>query len=185
MRKIIGLGNPGEKYKTTRHNVGRIILHSWQEKENMPSFKKNTKLNALTTKNDNFVLALPETFMNSSGVSVKKIIKKTENLWVVHDDIDLPFGTIKISKDKGSAGHNGVESIIKEIKTKDFVRFRIGIKPLSHIVSSENLASFVLKKFTKEELELLENISDKTIQILKFALKEGIEKAMNKFNQSD
>ena len=185
MKKIIGLGNPGEKYKTTRHNVGRAILNNWQEKERLPSFKKNTKLNALTTKGDVFILALPETFMNSSGVSVKKIIKNTENLWVIHDDIDLPFGTIRISKDKGSAGHNGVESIIKEIKTKDFIRFRVGIKPLSHIVSSENLANFVLKKFTKEELEILENIRNRTIQILKFALKEGIEKAMNKFNQND
>ena len=185
MKKIIGLGNPGEKYKTTRHNVGRIILNNWQEKENLASFKKNSKLNALITKDDNFVLALPETFMNSSGISVKKIIKNTENLWVVHDDIDLPFGTIRISKDKGSAGHNGVGSIIKEMKTKDFIRFRVGIKPLSHTVSSENLASFVLKKFTKEELELLENISNKTIKILRFALKEGAEKAMNKFNQND
>ena len=185
MKKIIGLGNPGEKYKTTRHNVGRIILGGWQEKENLPPFKKNTNLNALITKGDNFVLALPETFMNSSGMSVKKIIKKTENLWVVHDDIDLPFGAIRISKDKGSAGHNGVESIIKEIKTQDFVRFRIGIKPLSHIVSSENLANFVLKKFSKEELETLESISNKAIQILNFALKEGIEKTMNKFNQND
>ena len=185
MKKIIGLGNPGEKYKTTRHNVGRVILNNWQEKENLLSFKKNSKLNALITKGDNFVLALPETFMNSSGISVKKIIKNIENLWVVHDDIDLPFGTIRISKDKGSAGHNGVESIIKEIKTKDFVRFRVGIKPLSHFISSENLASFVLKKFTKKELELLESISNKTIQILKFALKEGVEKAMNKFNQND
>ena len=185
MKKIIGLGNPGEKYKTTRHNVGRIILGGWQEKENLPPFKKNTNLNALITKGDNFVLALPETFMNSSGMSVKKIIKKTENLWVVHDDIDLPFGAIRISKDKGSAGHNGVESIIKEIKTQDFVRFRIGIKPLSHIVSSENLANFVLKKFSKEELETLKSISNKAIQILNFALKEGIEKTMNKFNQND
>ena len=185
MKKIIGLGNPGEKYKATRHNVGRIILGDWQEKEGLPPFKKNTNLNALITKGDNFVLALPETFMNSSGMSVKKIIKKTENLWVVHDDIDLPFGAIRISKDKGSAGHNGVESIIKEIKTQDFVRFRIGIKPLSHIVSSENLANFVLKKFSKEELETLESISNKAIQILNFALKEGIEKTMNKFNQND
>jgi len=182
MKKIIGLGNPGEKYKTTRHNIGRIVLDDWQRKEELPSFKKESKLNALITKGDNFVLALPETFMNSSGVSVKKIIKKTEDLWVVHDDIDLPLGAIRISKNKGSAGHNGIESIIKEIKTKDFVRFRIGIKPLSHIVSSENLANFVLKKFTKKEQDILKNVSDMTIQILKFALKEGVEKAMNKFN---
>ena len=185
MKKIIGLGNPGEKYKTTHHNIGRIILNSWQEKENLPFFKKDAKLNALITKGNSFILALPETFMNSSGVSVKKIIKKTENLWVVHDDIDLPLGIIRISKNKGSAGHNGIESIIKEIKTKNFVRFRIGIKPLSHIVSSENLAKFVLKKFTKKETKALKNITNKTIQILKFALKEGIEKTMNKFNQND
>jgi len=185
MKKIIGLGNPGEKYKTTRHNIGRIILNDWQKQEGLSPFKKNTKINALTTKGGGFVLALPETFMNSSGISVKKMIKKTEDLWVVHDDTDLPFGTIRISKDKGSAGHNGIESIIKEIKTKDFVRFRIGIKPLSRIVFSENLAKFVLKKFTKKEDKTLENITNRTIQILKFALKEGIERAMNKFNQND
>ena len=185
MKNIIGLGNPGDKYEFTRHNIGRIILNDWQKEEDLPPFKKNTKLNALITKGNDFVLALPETFMNSSGISVKKIIKKTENLWVIHDDIAIPFGTIKISKNKGSAGHNGIKSIIEEIKTKDFVRIRVGIKPSSHTISSENLPTFVLKKFTKKELESLEDISNKTIQILKFALGEGIEKAMNKFNQND
>ena len=184
MKKIIGLGNPGEKYELTRHNIGRIVLTNWQEKEDLPPFKKDSNLNALTTKNNSFVLALPETFMNASGTSVKKIIKKDEDFWVIHDDIDLPFGTIRISKNKGSAGHNGIKSIIEEIKTKDFVRFRIGIKP-SHIVSSDNLANFVLKKFTKKEIEKIEGISDKAIEILKFALKEGIEKTMNRFNQND
>jgi len=185
MKKIIGLGNPGDKYKFTRHNIGRIILNNWQKEEDLPLFKKNTKLNALITKGNDFVLVLPETFMNSSGKSVKKIIKKTENLWVVHDDIALPFGTIKISKNKGSAGHNGIKSIIEELKTKDFVRIRIGIKPLSRTISSENLPKFVLKKFTKKELETIKDISNETIQILKFTLKEGIEKGMNKFNQND
>jgi len=185
MKKIIGLGNPGDKYKLTRHNIGRIILSNWQKEEDLPPFKKNTKLNALIAKGNDFVLALPETFMNSSGKSVKKIIKKTENLWVVHDDIALPFGAIKISKNKGSAGHNGIKSIIEEIKTKDFLRVRIGIKPLSRTISSGNLPKFVLKKFTKKELEAIKDISNRTIQILKFALEEGEERAMNRFNQND
>ena len=184
MIKIIGLGNPGDEYRLTRHNIGRIVLSHWQEKDNLSDFKKDKTSNSLISKNEGFSLILPETFMNSSGISVKKIIKNSDNLWVVHDDIDIPLGRIKISKNKYSGGHNGVQSIIDELKTKNFLRFRVGIGP-NHIVSSENLPKFVLDRFTKEELKIIEETSDKLIQILKFTLKEGLEKTRNKFNRND
>ncbi len=184
MKKIIGLRNPKEKYKLTRHNVGEFIVEKLQEKEGFPNFTNNKKANALTSKGflkEDILLVLPKTFMNSSGKSVKKIIDNPENLWLIHDDVDIPLGELKISKNKGAAGHNGVQSVINEIKTRDFVRFRIGIKP-SHPIASENLPNFVLQKFTKKEVGKLEKVSNKTIEIIKFALKEGTQKAMSKFN---
>jgi PTH1 family peptidyl-tRNA hydrolase len=184
MKKIIGLRNPKEKYKLTRHNVGEFILRKFQEKEGFPQFKNNKRMNALTSKGfieEDFLMILPNTFMNSSGKVAKKIIEKPKNLWVIHDDIDIPLGEIKISQNRGSGGHNGIKSIINEIQSKDFVRFRIGIKP-NHPVASENLPSFVLQKFNKKELEQLKEVSNKIIEIIKFALKEGINKTMSRFN---
>ena len=134
---VIGLGNPGEKYKKTRHNLGRLVVSTWQFIIGFPDFRLEKKSNALISKGTfeqkRIILTLPETFMNNSGKSVKMLTKsyklKPNNLIIVHDDIDLPLGTIRISIDRGAAGHKGVESIIKELGTKNFIRVRIGICP--------------------------------------------------------
>lgn len=144
---IVGLGNPGKKYKKTRHNVGHLLIDEFPKRRN-------------------FIIAKPQTFMNESGKAVKALVKfykiKLESLWVVHDDIDLPIGTIRISKNRGAAGHKGVQSIIKELKTKDFWRIRIGIQPKTG--KPKNVEKFVLQKFEKEEEK-----------ILKGAIKEAIK----------
>ena len=174
---IIGLGNPGEKYKNTRHNVGFIVLDKFAEKNNFPEFKLQKRIQSLLSKKEGIILAKPQTFMNESGKSVKKIVRSdlTENLVVVHDDIDLQIGTIKISKNSGSAGHNGVKSIIKELGTENFIRIRIGVLPEK---KPADTAKFVLQKFKKEELKVIE----KAVVSLEDLIENGLEITMNKYN---
>jgi len=165
---IVGLGNPGKKYQKTRHNIG---------------FRVIDKLKPLNLKG--VILAKPQTFMNLSGKAVKKLMSNVKcqmsNLWVIHDDIDLPLGKIRISKGRSSAGHKGVESIIRELKTKNFVRFRVGIQPKTG--KPRNPEKFVLQKFNKEEEKIIKEVIEKAVEAIEFSLKEGLEKAQNKYNK--
>lgn len=161
---VIGLGNPGEKYKSTRHNIGFRIIDQLAEKHGFPDFKLQKRSNALISEGvigrEKTVLAKPKTFMNNSGKAVREMINyykiKRDNLWIIHDDIDLPLGKIKVSKGQGAAGHKGVISIIEELKTKDFWRIRIGILPEKG--KPKETEKFVLQKFTKAEGEKIEKI---------------------------
>jgi len=139
---IVGLGNPGKKYKQTRHNVGFMVIDALKKK----------------ISGKNIVLLKPQTFMNNSGKTVKKIIRNLKfeirNLVVIHDDIDLPLGTIRVSKNVGSAGHKGVQSIIDELGTQNFTRIRIGIQPKPK--KPKDVEKFVLQKFTKGEEKIIE-----------------------------
>ncbi len=191
---IVGLGNPGKKFQKTRHNLGFLILDYFQKSNKFPSFKFKKKFIAEISQGkinkQKIIFAKSQTFMNNSGQAVKKLVSsikyKVSDLWVVHDDIDLPLGKIKISKSRGAGGHKGVESIIKEIRTKNFVRFRIGIKSATSnqkpLTSNKNIEKFVLQKFSKKEEKTLKEVIKKTSQAIKTAITEGIEKAMNKFN---
>src|SRR3989344_8622863 len=152
MTIIIGLGNPGKKFEKTRHNVGFLILDKFMEKNNFPDFVFSKKYNSLTSEkiileNKKVILIKPQTFMNNSGKAVKSLISDTKDqasiLIIVHDDIDLPVGKIKIVEERGSAGHKGVESIIKNVGNNDLIRIRIGIAPQSEIKTKK----IVLKKF--------------------------------------
>ena len=166
---IVGLGNPGKKFEKTRHNIGSRVIN---------------ELQLLDLKN--VVLAKPTTFMNDSGKAVKLLTKRykldANKLIVVHDDLDLPLGKIRIVKNRGSAGHRGVESIIDEIGTKIFVRFRVGINPKTYALNPKTLNKFVLGKFTNEEEKIVKKIIKKAALAIEFCLKEGLEKAMNKYN---
>jgi len=184
MKIIIGLGNQEKKYESTRHNLGRLIIKNFQEKAGFSEFKINKKLQALISKEERVVLALPETFMNTSGKSVKLLIKnyklKADNITVIHDDFDLDLGKMKISKNRGAGGHKGVQSIINELKTKDFIRFRVGIKPKR---KPKDLDKFVLKKFTETEQKIIEETIEKTLNAIEVFLNQGLEKAMTEFNK--
>jgi len=215
MKLIIGLGNPGKQYQKTRHNSGRLIAYglwftllNFQEKFGRArmanSFKLMKKFKALIAEGkigkEKIILALPETFMNNSGWTVKALAKfykiKPPDIWVIYDDIDLPFGKIRIRQSGSAGGHKGVASIIKELGTGEFVRFRIGIQPIiktkTDVILSASegsrdnnlkLEKFVLEKFSKEEQNVLEKkIIPKIIEAIEMALKDGVEKAMNKFN---
>ncbi len=182
---IVGLGNPGDKYKNTWHNLGFLAVDEFKEKNNFPDFKLSKKFNALVSEEnlngEKIVLAKPQTFMNNSGRSVGSLIGNWKleigNLIIVHDDIDLPLGKIKISKNSGSAGHKGVESIIKELGRKDFTRIRIGIQPEK---KPENAEDFVLRKIPKEKN--LKEILEKAVEAAETIINEGIKKEMNLYN---
>ena len=187
---IIGLGNPGSKYQKTRHNLGFRVIDKFAREEKFPQFKVSKKFNSLILKGKlnkkRIILVKPRTFMNESGKAVKSLVafyKITRpGLVVIHDDIDLPLGEIKIVKNRGAAGHKGAQSIIGELGTKNFIRFRIGIKPKPYTLTLKTLDKFVLQKFNKEEEKVLKEVITRTYQAIKTAITEGIKKAMQKFN---
>lgn len=195
MMLIVGLGNPGEEYKNTRHNAGRIILENIAKANDFSEWKDDMKLKSLRSKGEidgeKFDLLLPETFMNNSGVAVCKIIddkKKLKNLVVVYDDIDLPLGSLKISFNRSSGGHNGLESIIKKVKSQEFVRVRIGISPSTGSGKTKKpkgedaVLKFLLGKFKEDELKELKKISKKVAEIIKTLSSDGKDKAMSVYN---
>lgn len=132
---IVGLGNPGEEYKNTRHSVGRILLEHFRKSVDFPDWQENKYAQALCAsgkiEKEKVDLILPETFMNKSGKSVSFLSTKNkikpENIIVVYDDLDLPLGKFKISFNRGSGGHKGIESVARSLKTKEFARLRVGI----------------------------------------------------------
>ena len=182
---IVGLGNPGKKFENTRHNVGFMAIDEFAKENNFPEFELQKKFDALISEKENILLAKPQTFMNESGKAIQKITKnyslQTTNLIIIHDDIDLPAGKIKIIKDRGSAGHKGVESIIQNIGNENLIRIRIGIRPAS-AEGSGVAKKVVLKKFTQEEEKIIDQAVLKSAGAIKFFLENGLEKTMNEFN---
>ncbi|MDD3102525.1 MAG: aminoacyl-tRNA hydrolase [Patescibacteria group bacterium] len=194
---IIGLGNPGEQYKNTRHNIGQKIVMDFAKTFDFPTFKLNKNFKAEISKKGEVCLVIPTTFMNESGLAVKILNSKFQipnsNLWVIHDDMDLPLGKIRISINRSSAGHNGVQSIIDNLKTKNFVRFRIGINHSAQNQSrrqgvgtptkaSEKAMDLVLKNFSVGEKKLLKQTEESTVEAISAALEQGIEKTMSLYN---
>ncbi|MEK7614123.1 MAG: aminoacyl-tRNA hydrolase [Patescibacteria group bacterium] len=199
---IIGLGNPGEEYKNTRHNTGRIVLEAFRKKNDFSGWEIDKKLKALSSEGvvrpldgargkEKVLLVLPETFMNNSGKSVAPLVKTkkaAEKLVVVHDDLDIPLGAMKISFNRGSGGHKGIESIKRAIKTEAFIRARIGISPatpsgkVKKPKGDKAVADFILGKFKPKEIEALKKISKKACDALGAIVSDGRERAMGEFN---
>lgn len=192
---MVPLGNPGEKYARTRHNVGWLSIDHALQTWNLPSLIEDKTVSGKTTEGkvgEVFVKVLyPDTYMNNSGSAVVKFVPKGEedNLIVVHDDIDLPFGEVKVSKGRGAGGNNGVASIIGKTGTKEFVRIRVGIAPKSFFTGETKrpagggpLERFVLKPFSILEQRQLPDIYEKTREAIELVLQKGAEAAMNKYN---
>lgn len=181
---IVGLGNPGKKFQDTRHNLGFTAVDFFAKNNGFPDFEPSKKCQALISQEGKIILVKPQTFMNNSGVAVKKITSESKwrraDVMVIHDDIDLPLGALKIIKNRGAAGHKGVESIIKNIGNKNLIRFRLGIQPSSG--KPKNSERFVIKTFTKEEKQKLQSSIEKTSQALDYLISNNINKAMNKYN---
>ena len=197
MHYIVALGNPGKEYNNTRHNVGRIALEEFVKKNKFSDWVPDKKLKSLSSEGkigkEKILLIEPETFMNKSGLSLQPIItskKRAEVLIVIHDDLDLPIGKFKISFNKSSGGHRGVESIIKAIKTEAFTRVRVGISlttpsgKLKKPKGEKEVGDFILGEFKKSEIEILKKISKKVAEALEMIIAEGKEKAMGEFNRS-
>jgi len=187
---IIGLGNPGPEYAFTRHNAGFLALDTFAESLNVLSFKFEKKFNAeisqITINGDTVILAKPQTFMNSSGEAVQKLMQfykiHPHNCWVIFDELDLPLGAIKIRKNGGSGTHNGLKSIVAMVG-REFPRFRIGIESRGlSAPEKQDTHSFVLTTFTKQEQSVAKEVFKKTAESLHEALKNGLDSAMNKFN---
>jgi PTH1 family peptidyl-tRNA hydrolase len=181
MTIIIGLGNPGEEFKNTRHNVGFMAIDKFAKENNFDDFKLEKKFEAEVSKKGRLLLAKPQTFMNNSGKSTKKIknINKNSTFIILHDDVDLPVGKIKIVKERGSAGHKGVESVVKAIGNKGLIRIRIGIGGLKNTEAMK----VVLKNFSeKEEKEKNKSLKN-TVKALQCFIENGLEKTMNEFNK--
>lgn len=191
---IVGLGNPGAEYAETRHNTGRLLVE-WFGKSNGAEWKTDKKLNATVAKvkvgKASVTLVQPDTFMNNSGKSVKPLVtsvKATEKLIVIYDDLDMPFGTSKISFNKSSGGHKGVESIIKAIKTQKFARVRVGISPVTPSgkikkpLGEDAVTKVILGAFKPNELTELKKLSKKVNTALETFISGGVEKAMTEFN---
>jgi len=196
---IIGLGNPGEEYVNSRHNTGRMTVMKLAKDLDAEEFELSKKANALVSevkiKKERATLVLPETFMNKSGSAVSYFVKvksgknrAQENLIVAHDDIDLPLGTLKVSYNKGTGGHRGLDSVVKAVKTKEFVRIRIGISPatakgkVKKPQGEEAVVDFILHKFKPAELEILKKIMKKASEAIQTIISEGRDRAMNMFN---
>lgn len=181
---IIGIGNPDEEYQNTRHNIGFMFVDYVAKKLDANNFEFNKKLNSLTAKTKlgkfALILAKPQTYVNKSGESVKKLCSifhiPYSILIVVHDDLDIEFGNSKNSFGKNSGGHKGIESIIKSIKTKNFWRVRFGVstsnlkraRQQSDKKRDEFVRNYVLSKFSPSEQDQLKNI-----------FKEGYEKLLS------
>lgn len=182
---IAGLGNPGDKYKNNRHNIGFQIIDTYLTffSQNKLIDKFDSEYTSINFKENKLHIIKPKTFMNESGIAVNKCINffkiPLENLIVIYDEMDLSPGNIKIKFGGGSAGHNGIKSIINCLGSEKFTRVRIGIgKP----VNKEKISSYVLSNFTNDELNLFNEIKTNIKYIIEDLLLEGLPFAMNKFN---
>lgn len=192
---IAGLGNPGEEYKNTRHNTGRIVLEFFKKKNDFSDWEESKKYDALISEGkvgkEKVMLAEPETFMNKSGASLAKLVtskKGLETLAVIYDDLDLPIGTYKLSFNKSSGGHRGLESIIKALKSQEFLRIRVGVCPttpsgkLKKPKGEKEVVDHIIGEFKKSELDILKKISKNICESLETFIKEGREKATSSRN---
>ena len=192
---IVGLGNPGKEYEKTRHNAGRIVLEYIAKANDFGDWKNDMKTKSLRAKgqvdSEKFDFMLPETFMNNSGNAVAGVIddkKKLKNLVVVYDDLDIPVGSLKISFNRSSGGHNGLESVIKKVKSKEFVRIRVGVSPhtptgkLKKPSGEDAVLKFLLGAFKDDELKTLKKQSKQIAEILVCLSAESKDKAMTLYN---
>ncbi|MCE5195208.1 MAG: aminoacyl-tRNA hydrolase [Nitrospiraceae bacterium] len=185
MWAVVGLGNYGSKYSKTRHNLGFMVAGRIAEFLDIEFEEKKEYLIAKGfIRGQDVLLIEPLTFMNNSGRAVRDVLKRfnipLENLIVIHDDLDMEIAKLKIRKGGSSGGHRGIDSIIQQIGTKEFTRVKIGIGREIGMLAED----YVLKKFRKEEIPLIKETIQKASEAVSTIISDGLEKAMNRFNQS-
>ncbi len=188
MKLIVGLGNFGKEYEKTRHNAGFMAIDQFATEQQFPSFKNDPNFKAHITKNQDVILAKPTSFMNNSGEALSAIIKfykiPLTDLLVIYDDIDLALGNIRFRPSGSPSTHNGMKSIVQHLGTSDFPRLRIGIESRGVTApQAQDISSFVLSKFSDEELEKLSSSLQKAQKATKaFIENEPFETIMNQLN---
>jgi peptidyl-tRNA hydrolase, PTH1 family len=188
MKLIIGLGNPEQQYERTWHNLGFLAIEEIIKEYNFPPLKKKSKFQAEISEGEigghKIILAKPLTYMNNSGLAVSALAGyfklKLENIIVIHDDLDLISGRIKIVKNSSDGGHNGIKSIISQLSSKEFVRIKLGIK--TDRLEFINPADYVLTGWKKEEWELVKEQLKKAGRSAINIITEGIDYAKNHLN---
>ncbi|MCL5005731.1 MAG: aminoacyl-tRNA hydrolase [Acidobacteria bacterium] len=186
MKLIVGLGNPGDEYRLTPHNLGFMAVERLAETYGVEFSRREARARAALAEieGEQVVLAKPQTFMNLSGLAVGGLLEKwnasAEDLVVLVDDADLPLGSLRIRLKGSAGGHNGLKSIIGALETDRFVRVRMGVGQ-DRVV--EDLVSYVLAPFRKKDLETVADMVDRAAEAVRIILKEGPEKAMNLFNR--
>lgn len=182
---IVGLGNPGDRYAKTRHNLGFMLIDRLAREAQTQVRREECRALVGRAEIDNHwtELVKPQTFMNLSGESVACLLKKenraAEKLIVVIDDLALPLGSIRLRAKGSEGGHNGLKSMTACLKTQDYIRLRIGIKP-DHPIN--DTARFVLDNFSKTDFETVEKVLDQSADAIRSVLSDGIEKAMARYN---
>jgi PTH1 family peptidyl-tRNA hydrolase len=177
---IAGLGNPGKEYEGSRHNVGRELLAQIEAKEGSGKSLFGKKV----------IILYPDVYMNNSGGPIKKAVtskKAAEGLIVIHDELDVPLGKVKVSFGSGAGGHNGVRSVEKALKTADYIRIRVGISPSTPSgklkrPDAEKIGDFVLGTFRPPEKEKLKKVKKLVSEAIELILTEGKDRAMTEIN---
>lgn len=185
---IVGLGNPGRVYRDTRHNIGFMVVDRVAEKHGIKLTRVQNKaiIGSGYVGSVKIILVKPQTYMNLSGQAVSALVRfykiQLEDLIVAHDDVDLPFGVIRMRPGGGSAGQKGVASIIKLVGSQDFARLRMGVgRPPGRM----DAAAYVLQNFATTEHEFLQNFLNRAVDALNCFLQDGLETAMNRYNQTN
>jgi PTH1 family peptidyl-tRNA hydrolase len=187
VKLIVGLGNPGEQYQFTPHNIGFLAIDLIAEQCKVEV--RNRQCRALTARavigSEQVLLAKPETFMNLSGLSVRELTTEYEirpefDLIVIQDELDFALGTVRIHTRRSSAGHNGIESIIGALGTKDFLRVRVGVAPDHKLQDGQ---SYLLSPFRKAQMKLVDEALAKAVEAVNAILIEGPAAAMNRINR--
>lgn len=180
---IVGLGNPGRRYSKTRHNIGFMVADDIADRYRVELKTRDLyKIGRGSIEDNEVILVEPLTYMNRSGLAVRDVLKRfsvpPENLIVIHDDIDMETGVLKIKKKGSSGGHRGIESIIESIGTKEFIRVKIGIGRGEGIPVED----YVLSRFRKDEIPAIKDAINRASNAVVTVLTAGVDRAMNRFN---
>lgn len=191
MKLIVGLGNPGKTYETTRHNIGFVAVEALQKRLKLGDFREESKFKSEIARGEfngeRVILLKPLTFMNLSGEAVQTVKQfykiASADVWAIYDDIDLPLGTLRIRSEGSPGTHNGMKSLTQSLATESFPRFRLGIESRG-LVSPEqqDLSSFVLEPFRHEELSAVQRMIEEFVEAVATALKKGLDVTQQQYS---
>jgi PTH1 family peptidyl-tRNA hydrolase len=183
---VAGLGNPGEQYAATPHNMGFLVVDRLAARHGIRLSRKECQalIGQGNIGGETVLLAKPQTFMNLSGIAIKPLLERNEippsGLILVYDELDLPWGSLRVRPKGSAAGHNGVSDVIEKIGTQEFPRIRLGVHP-SHRISSG--VDYLLSRFTRQQTETLDEFVDLAADATESIIAEGVEKSMTRFNR--